>query len=495
MTVLLYLSHCETSNRPRNVPGLTFAATISIINRLENPADGGHANTKMTSFLCSNCGVRLRVPAGKQHKTSGRCPRCNKSIEAPNHESDADETAHRPDSGEARFSVADDDESRLSELQFLAPPQGPDEIGRLGKFRILKILGSGGMGVVLLAEDARLRRQVALKVMRKAQAANPIQRQRFLREAEAAAALDHDHIVPIYEVDESNGVPYLAMKLLVGETLEERLNRQGRLKPDEIIRIAQETAEGLATAHERGLVHRDIKPANIFLEEGKDRVKILDFGLVQTRDEDVRLTQENFLLGTPAYMSPEQASGDQPTDHRTDLFSLGSVLYRMATGELPFKGRTALNVLTALATRRPRPPADVQPDVPKPLSDLIMHLLEKSPERRPKSARAVIAALEDLKNTLQQEEEEEPVEVDVVEQEDEPAETEPERPRPRPRRPISRPRGPRRETTEERLARRAINFAIWSGILVFLLLAYLIVRNTFFRPSDDKPTPKVEIKS
>src|SRR5262249_27714608 len=159
-------------------------------------------------------------------------------------------------------------------LDFLAMPQGPGEMGRLGNYRVLKVIGSGGVGVGLLAEDLKLLRPVALKGMKKGCATNPVHRERFLREAEAAPALDHDNIVPVVQVGEDGGVPYLAMKLLVGEWLEDRLNREGKLPPEQVVRIGMEVAEGLAAAHEKGLIHRDIKPANIFLEEARDRVKI-----------------------------------------------------------------------------------------------------------------------------------------------------------------------------------------------------------------------------
>ncbi|MFO0880626.1 MAG: serine/threonine-protein kinase [Gemmataceae bacterium] len=366
----------------------------------------------------------------------------------------------------------------------------------MGIYRVLKILGSGGMGIVFQAEDLKLRRQVALKVMKKSMAANPINRERFLREAQTAAAIDHDHIVPIYQVDEDRGVPFLAMKLLVGESLEDRLNREGKLDTGEVIRIGMEIAEGLAAAHERGLVHRDIKPANIWLEEGRDRVKIVDFGLAAwTSNDDARLTQENYLVGTPMYMSPEQASGDRPVDHRTDLFSLGSVLYRMATGSVPFKGRTTLNVLTALATRQPKPPRKRNPQLSSRLSDFILQLLSKRPEDRPRNARVVIAQLADI---LHAPPEDEVVEDVAVEEDDDVTEVEPvvERhveaepeDRLRPVRPGRRRRGREKVTEEERLARKVINFAIFAGICTFLLLAFLVIRNTFFRKTDDAVPP------
>src|SRR5262249_44798553 len=151
-----------------------------------------------------------------------------------------------------------------------------------------------------------------------------------------------------------------------------------------------------------GLIHRDIKPANVWLEEGRDRVKIVDFGLARASDEDVRLTQDNFMVGTPMYMSPEQAEGDLEVDHRCDLFSLGGVMYRMSTGELPFKGRTTMQVLNALATKSPRSPDEINPGVPRRLSALIMHLLQKDRDNRPRGARAVAVSLEELRAAPQE---------------------------------------------------------------------------------------------
>jgi hypothetical protein len=263
---------------------------------------------------------------------------------------------------------------------------------RLGDYRILRELGRGGMGIVFKAEDEQLKRLVAIKVMRHALAADPEHRQRFLREAQAAAAVEHDHVVAIHQVGEENGVPFLVMPLLQGETLEERLQREGRLPPAEALRIGREVAEGLAAAHAHGLVHRDIKPANIWLESGHDRVKLLDFGLARAGDDATHLTLEGSVTGTPAYMAPEQVRGK--SEPRSDLFSLGCVLYRVCTGELPFQGADTLAVLAALAQEQPRPPHSLHADVPRPLSDVVMKLLAKKPEDRPPSARAAAAALE-----------------------------------------------------------------------------------------------------
>jgi serine/threonine protein kinase/WD40 repeat protein len=275
----------------------------------------------------------------------------------------------------------------------LAPAQGPNELGRLGTYRILKVLGAGGMGVVFEAEDVQLQRPVALKVIHPARATSAEARERFLREARAMAALEHDHIVPVYQVGEDRSVLFLAMPLLKGEMLEERLSRCGRLPVAEILRIGRETAEGLAAAHAQGLVHRDIKPANLWLEGERGRVKIVDFGLARAATDDAQITQQGAIVGTPAYMAPEQVNGHVP-DARGDLFSLGCVLYRLATGEPAFRGADTIATLMAVATEQPRPPRELNPELPPALAELITQLLAKQPAARPSSAQAVAAALQ-----------------------------------------------------------------------------------------------------
>jgi serine/threonine protein kinase len=278
----------------------------------------------------------------------------------------------------------------------LAPPRGPDELGRLGGYRVLAILGQGGMGRVYRAEDPVLRRHVALKVMTASAAAQPGAKERFLREARAAAALQHDHVVPIYQVGEECGLPFLAMPLLAGETLEARLQRERRLSMAEVLRLGRETAEGLAAAHAKGLIHRDIKPLNLWLEtpEGAalPRVKILDFGLARAAEGDGPRTRAGVIVGTPAYMSPEQVNG-QAVDGRSDLFSLGCVLYRMAAGAAPFRGPSLTSVLLAVAEHHPPPPSALRAEVSLALSELVMRMLAKDPAQRPTSARAVVEAL------------------------------------------------------------------------------------------------------
>jgi urea transport system substrate-binding protein len=294
---------------------------------------------------------------------------------------------------------------------FLSPPQEADELGWLAHYRILKVLGEGGMGFVFEAFDTSLHRRVALKVLKPDLAANLSFRERFLLEARAAAALPDEHIITIYQVGLENNVPFLAMKFLHGESLEQRLAREGRLPPHEIMRIGREIALGLSAAHDRGLIHRDIKPANLWLEspppeqgnvkptrlstEQHCRVKILDFGLARPINESRRLTATGLIVGTPQYLAPEQARG-QPLDHRCDLFSLGIVLYRLATGALPFDGTDTLAQLTALAIADPRPIEELTPDVPEGLRQLIHQLLARDPAKRPQTARAVAEALRAL---------------------------------------------------------------------------------------------------
>jgi tRNA A-37 threonylcarbamoyl transferase component Bud32 len=275
---------------------------------------------------------------------------------------------------------------------FLKPPLQGDELGRLADFRILQLIGQGTMGIVFRAEDARLHRFVALKVMQPELASDTIARERFMREARAMAALKNDHVVTVYEVGIANNLPFLAMEFLEGETLDSYQKKIGRLPLSRVVRIGKESAQGLAAAHAYDLVHRDIKPSNLWLEAPTGRVKILDFGLARRTSDSCQVSQIGLIVGTPAFMSPEQARG-QAIDYRADLFSLGCVLYWLCTGQLPFQGDDILSTLTALATQHPSPPHALSSDVPPALSDLIMELLHKDPSRRPASTQAVVDLL------------------------------------------------------------------------------------------------------
>ena len=288
-------------------------------------------------------------------------------------------------------STPGDDDARV-----LSPPEGPDELGRLGGYRVTRRLGRGGMGMVYAAEDMALRREVAVKVMLPGLAADPIARERFLHEARAAARVFHDNLVPIWQVAESRGVPFLVMPLLDGVPLERALGGIKPLRTGVAVRIAREIAVGLAAAHAAGLVHRDIKPSNVWLELGPNgsvqRARVLDFGLARFDTGGATLTKSGVVIGTPSYMAPEQARG-RKVDGRADLFSLGVILYQMLTGKLPFDGSDSLAILTALAVDDPAPVRDLNPAVPPALADLVHRLMSKDVDGRPASAAEVVAEL------------------------------------------------------------------------------------------------------
>jgi hypothetical protein len=248
------------------------------------------------------------------------------------------------------------------------------------------------MGAVYLGYDDALSRKLALKVMLPQFAAEPEARERFLREARAAAMVTGEHVVTIFDVGEQNAIPFIAMEYLLGAPLDRYLATRGELPLEQALRVCRETALGLASAHELGLVHRDVKPANLWLEAPKGRVKLLDFGLARA-PTDVHLTGTGAVLGTPAYMSPEQGRGLK-VDHRSDLFSLGVVLYRLATGRMPFVGDTVMAVLTSLAVDAPVPPRRHNPALPAALEGIITKLLAKDPAERFQSAAEVLAALD-----------------------------------------------------------------------------------------------------
>ncbi|MFO0941190.1 MAG: serine/threonine-protein kinase [Pirellulales bacterium] len=281
----------------------------------------------------------------------------------------------------------------------LDPPTHPEMLGRIGRYEIERCIGSGGMGVVFKAIDTELNRPVAVKVLAPHLARNGAARQRFSRESRAAAAVVHEHVVAIHNVDSSVEYPYLVMQYVSGESLQSRVDREGPLSVEQILRIGIQAALGLAAAHEQGIVHRDIKPANILLEDSVERLLITDFGLARTVD-DASLTHTGVVAGTPNYMSPEQAKGEQ-ADHRTDLFSLGAVLYFVATGHPPFRAERAMGVLNRICHERHRPVWQVNSAIPDELSMVIDRLLEKRPSRRFANATNVAETLARILQQLQ----------------------------------------------------------------------------------------------
>jgi WD40 repeat protein/serine/threonine protein kinase len=283
------------------------------------------------------------------------------------------------------------DPSEELTLDFLDPPEKPGQLGRLGHYEALEVLGRGGMGLVLKAFDPALHRVVAVKVLSPQLATSATARKRFVREARAAAAVRHEHVVDVHAVGEANGFPYLVMEYVGGTSLQQRLDREGPLPLEEVLRIGMQTAAGLAAAHAQGLVHRDVKPANILLENGVARVKITDFGLARAAD-DASLSQTGMVAGTPEYMAPEQARGE-PLDHRADLFSLGSVLYAMAAGRAPFRADGTLGVLRLVGEASPRPLREVNPHVPDWLAAAVERLHARHPADRYQSAAEVAELL------------------------------------------------------------------------------------------------------
>lgn len=272
-------------------------------------------------------------------------------------------------------------------LRTLAPTDDPAMLGRIAAYEISGVIGFGGMGVVLKGFDPSLRRVVAIKVMAPHLASSAAARQRFSREAQAAAAITHDNVIDIYGVAEADGLPYLVMPYARGPSLQSRIDERGTFPPNEVLRIGLQIASGLAAAHGQGLVHRDIKPANILLSDGIDRLVITDFGLARAVD-DASVTKTGVIAGTPQYMSPEQARGET-IDQRSDLFSLGSVLYTLCTGRPPFRAETTYGLLQRISTQNPRDIRDLNPSIPPWLCRIIGKLHAKDPAERYESAESV----------------------------------------------------------------------------------------------------------
>ena len=252
------------------------------------------------------------------------------------------------------------------------------------RYGIVRTLGSGGVADVYLAHDEVLNREVALKMLNRERSRDEEFVERFRREAQSAAALSHPNIVSIYDRGEDEGGScYISMEYLPGGTLKERISRDGPLPPSVAAEVAVQISAALGAAHERGVIHRDIKPQNVLVTRSGD-VKVVDFGIARAESE-TSLTRANLVLGTAAYMSPEQAAGGR-IGPRSDLYSLGVVMYEMLTGELPFEGEDPVAVAMKHANASPRPPKEITPGIPEALNDLVVRLLAKDPGDRPASA-------------------------------------------------------------------------------------------------------------
>jgi serine/threonine protein kinase/WD40 repeat protein len=285
-------------------------------------------------------------------------------------------------------------------LNFLTPSEVPGHLGKLGSYEILEVIGRGAFGIVLRALDPKLHRVVAIKVLAPELASNPRSVRQFLNEAVAAAAVSHDHVVTIHAIDDSTALPFLVMECIIGQSLQQKIEKSGPLPIEEVLRIGMQIAFGLAAAHKQGLVHRDIKPANILLENGVQRVKITDFGLARSLD-DLAATQTFQVAGTPQYMSPEQAHGDS-IDQRSDLFSLGSVMYAMCTGRPAFRAESVMGILKRVCDEIPSPIPESNPCIPEWLDYIVARLMAKRPEDRYQTAAEVAELLRNRLADVQQ---------------------------------------------------------------------------------------------
>jgi hypothetical protein len=359
--------------------------------------------------------VRGQLPADRQQVLAehvGRCPGCQTRLDAIATDGDphlSDVVRHidksGPPSDSALWPALNKMEGALTtafpvtpppgdvRLDFLRPSEAAGAIGRISSFDVKRVIGRGGMGVVLQATDPYLSRDVAIKILDPQLAHNDLAKQRFCRESRAAAAVSHENVVGVYQVndDPATGLPFLVMQLVNGESLEQRLRRVGKLSVPEAVRLGAQAAAGLAAAHAQGLIHRDVKPGNILIEAGTEKVKLTDFGLARAT-EDLKLTSTGFVAGTPLYMAPEQARGEE-IDPRADLFSLGSVLYEALAGKPPFDGKTPLAVLRRVADEAHPRLRRLNRDVPDWLEDLIDRLLAKDPRDRIQSAAEVAELL------------------------------------------------------------------------------------------------------
>lgn len=287
----------------------------------------------------------------------------------------------------------DSDSNSMSQsFPFLTPDDRPGSLGRLQEFRITKLIGEGGMGYVFHAVDQQLQRPVALKVLKTGAAAATGQA-RFLREARALALVSHPNVVTIHQVGIEKEFPFLVMELLKGQTLAQRIRDEQSLTITETVRCARQLLSGLVAVHDAGVVHRDIKPSNLWLQHPSDAVQLLDFGLVRQRESE--LTQVGALLGTPQYISPEQARGE-PIDHRSDLYSVGVVIYEMLTGHPPHRENNAARQLAAVVAKCPKPLSEFRSDVPDALGVLVESLLQKQPGQRPKTASETLTRLDSV---------------------------------------------------------------------------------------------------
>jgi HD-like signal output (HDOD) protein len=320
--------------------------------------------------------VRLSVEASAQSQRPQSAPQ--------QHPVDSRETCE----GDLSSTLPGRRSPATSEQSFLAWLEALEPGARIHHYQVANLIGRGAMGIVFKAHDTALDRPVALKLLAPELADCSEAHQRFALEARYAAAIRHEHVVTIFAVSEVDGIPFLVMEYVPGTSLQDRLDAGEAFTVAEIVRVARQTALGLAAAHDIRVIHRDIKPANILLEQNTRRVRITDFGLARALDHDPKLSQSGMLIGTPLYMSPEQVDG-KPLTPATDLFSLGSVLYTLSTGQPPFSAENLSGLLHAVAAKTPPPVRTVNPAIPEWFVQLVEKLHAKDPRDRFPSAAAV----------------------------------------------------------------------------------------------------------
>ena len=354
---------------------------------------------------CADCRADMELLAGKPQWWSQTCSDVKAILADPQaYLSSGDDLAGLSSAERKTGNRSHDfsDESFASDfaVDFLEPSDNPAALGRLGEYEIVEVIGRGGMGIVLKGFQKELNRFVAVKVLAPHLSLSAAARRRFAREAQATAAIVNPHVMAIHAVAANAKLPYLVMPFVACESLQQRLDRQGPLDVKDLLRIGLQAASGLAAAHAQGLVHRDVKPANILLETSVERVMLTDFGLARAVD-DATLTRTGIIAGTPQYMSPEQANGDA-VDPRSDLFSLGSVLYAMCTARPPFRADSTFGVLRRIRETSPRPIREINADIPEWLERIVMKLLSKSPDDRIASATQTATLLEQCLAHVQQ---------------------------------------------------------------------------------------------
>ncbi len=346
---------------------------------------------------CDVCRGELEHLAGEKHWW-------DETVSVLSQGTVANSGRRQPSSTPARIDQAWSLDSSLAWIQPLLDESAESELGRIDQYPVHGLIGQGGMGVVLRGSDPELHRPVAIKIMSPHLAGVGAARARFMREAQAAAAIVHPSIVPIYSIASAARLPYIVMPCISGGNLQEHIDRHGPLELAEVLRIGLQIAEGLDAAHRHGVIHRDIKPANILIEEGNGRVLITDFGLARALD-DATLTMSGMIAGTPQYMSPEQARGEG-VDARSDLFSLGSLLYALAVGRPPFRAESPLAVLRKISESRPRPIQQINEQIPAWFDRLVAKLMAIDISKRvstaDEAARLLRDALAHVRNPTQQ---------------------------------------------------------------------------------------------